>query len=54
MDLNTKNAVETYWDYIIVGTGMGGSVLGLTLAKAGKKVLFSELSMMELSKLPER
>jgi len=42
MDKNTQVAVQTYWDYIIIGTGMGGSVLGLSLAKAGKKVLFCE------------
>jgi choline dehydrogenase-like flavoprotein len=30
------------WDVIIVGTGMGGSVLGHALARAGKKVLFCE------------
>jgi choline dehydrogenase-like flavoprotein len=30
------------WDIIIVGTGMGGSVLGHALARAGKKVLFCE------------
>lgn len=42
MDTNLKIAIESYWDYIIVGTGMGGSVLGLSLAKAGKKVLFCE------------
>lgn len=42
MDTKTQIAVESYWDYIIIGTGMGGSVLGLSLAKAGKRVLFCE------------
>lgn len=42
MDTKTQKAVESYWDYIIIGTGMGGSVLGLSLAKAGKRVLFCE------------
>lgn len=32
----------TEWDAVIVGTGMGGSTLGYTLAKAGKRVLFLE------------
>jgi choline dehydrogenase-like flavoprotein len=30
------------WDYIIVGTGMGGATLGYTLAKSGRSVLFLE------------
>ena len=30
------------WDAIIVGTGVGGSTLGLALAQAGKRVLFVE------------
>lgn len=30
------------WDYLIVGTGVGGATLGHRLAKAGKKVLFVE------------
>lgn len=42
MDTKTQIAVESYWDYIIIGTGMGGSVLGLSLARAGKRVLFCE------------
>jgi choline dehydrogenase-like flavoprotein len=36
-ELTTKE-----WDCIVVGTGMGGSVLGLMLAKAGWRVLFIE------------
>jgi choline dehydrogenase-like flavoprotein len=30
------------WDVIIIGTGMGGAVIGYSLAKAGIKVLFCE------------
>ncbi|MDC0666190.1 GMC oxidoreductase [Nannocystis radixulma] len=30
------------WDAIIIGTGMGGSVLGHALARAGQRVLFCE------------
>jgi choline dehydrogenase-like flavoprotein len=30
------------WDYVIIGTGMGGGTLGYALAKAGKQVLFLE------------
>lgn len=42
MNTNDLKAIETFWDYIIIGTGMGGSVLGLSLAKAGHSVLFCE------------
>lgn len=37
MDVTQKK-----WDFIIVGTGMGGATLGYALAKAGKSVLFCE------------
>jgi choline dehydrogenase-like flavoprotein len=30
------------WDVIVVGTGMGGGMLGYSLAKAGRRVLFVE------------
>jgi choline dehydrogenase-like flavoprotein len=30
------------WDFLIVGTGMGGATLGYALAQAGKRVLFCE------------
>ncbi len=33
---------EKTWDYIIVGTGMGGGPIGLRLAQAGFSVLFLE------------
>ncbi len=36
-ELTTKE-----WDCIVVGTGMGGSVLGLMLARAGWRILFIE------------
>lgn len=35
-------ALDSIWDVIIIGTGMGGSVLGYELARKGKKVLFCE------------
>ena len=47
MNTNTQKASNTIWDYIIIGTGMGGSVLGLSLAKAGKKVLFCEKGLSQ-------
>lgn len=33
---------ETTWDAVIVGTGIGGSTIGYSLAKSGLKVLFCE------------
>lgn len=53
MDIKTQKAVEFYWDYIIIGTGMGGSVIGLSLAKVGKKILFCEKGLA-LEKLNEK
>ncbi len=37
------------WDVIVIGTGMGGGVLGYSLAKAGKRVLFCEAGKSYLS-----
>ena len=36
------NPEDREWDVIVVGTGMGGAVLGHALAKAGQRVLFCE------------
>jgi choline dehydrogenase-like flavoprotein len=36
------------WDFIVIGTGMGGGTIGLKLAKAGKTVLFLEKGMSHL------
>lgn len=33
---------QSRWDVIVIGTGMGGSMVGYELAKAGCKVLFCE------------
>ncbi|WKJ89568.1 GMC family oxidoreductase [Methylomonas montana] len=38
----TDNPEDIDWDYIIVGTGIGGATLGFRLAQEGKKVLFCE------------
>jgi choline dehydrogenase-like flavoprotein len=35
-------STEKIWDYIIIGTGMGGGPVGLRLAQAGFSVLFLE------------
>lgn len=33
---------NSFWDYVIIGTGIGGSSFGLKMAMSGKKVLFLE------------
>lgn len=43
--MTLDQAVQENWDYIIIGTGMGGSTLGWSLANKGKKVLFLEKGM---------
>lgn len=37
---------QTFWDVIIVGTGIGGATLGYALAAAGQRVLFVEKGPM--------
>lgn len=37
-----KSLIEKKWDYIVIGTGMGGGPIGLRLAQAGFSVLFIE------------
>jgi choline dehydrogenase-like flavoprotein len=34
--------VDSKWDVIVIGTGMGGATLGYALARAGRRVLFCE------------
>ncbi|SBS75560.1 FAD-dependent pyridine nucleotide-disulfide oxidoreductase [uncultured Mycobacterium sp.] len=41
-DLSAREAERICWDVIIVGTGMGGGMLGQRLARSGRKVLFVE------------
>ena len=33
---------RTHWDYLVIGTGVGGSTAGYALARAGYQVLFVE------------
>lgn len=47
--MNHKNAGEKcefdegrVWDWIVIGTGVGGSTFGYALAKSGNRVLFLE------------
>ena len=41
-DLTGRKAERIQWDVIVVGTGMGGGMLGYRLARSGRKVLFVE------------
>jgi len=40
--LTAREAERVVWDVIVVGTGMGGGILGYSLARSGRKVLFVE------------
>lgn len=39
---STEQFEKTFWDAIVVGTGIGGATIGYALAKKGWKVLFLE------------
>lgn len=39
---DVDDIAQTFWDVIVVGTGMGGATMGYALARAGWKVLFCE------------
>ncbi|OBG29400.1 glucose-methanol-choline oxidoreductase [Mycobacterium alsense] len=41
-ELSAREAERAVWDVIVVGTGMGGGMLGHSLARAGRRVLFVE------------
>lgn len=41
------------WDVLVVGTGMGGSTLGWSLARAGRRVLFLERGKNTLPGTPD-
>ncbi|MEE6176640.1 GMC family oxidoreductase [Mycobacterium sp. 050134] len=41
-DLSPREAERVLWDVIVVGTGMGGGMLGNRLARSGRRVLFVE------------
>ena len=41
-ELDPHEAERVTWDVIVVGTGMGGGMLGYSLARAGRRVLFVE------------
>jgi choline dehydrogenase-like flavoprotein len=41
-DLSAREAERVLWDVIVVGSGMGGGMLGYSLARSGRRVLFVE------------
>ena len=38
--LKIEEIQQRHWDYLVVGTGVGGATLGAALAKAGRAALF--------------
>jgi choline dehydrogenase-like flavoprotein len=51
-DLSGREAERVRWDVIVVGTGMGGGLLGYRLARTGRKVLFVEKGRSTLPGTP--
>ena len=51
-ELNPREAERITWDVIVVGTGMGGGMLGYSLAKSGRRVLFVEKGRSTLPGTP--
>ncbi|OBH02050.1 MULTISPECIES: GMC oxidoreductase [unclassified Mycobacterium] len=52
-DLTAREAERVLWDVIVVGTGMGGGMLGHRLARSGRRVLFVEKGRSTLPGAPE-
>ena len=51
-ELNAREAEHVVWDVIVVGTGMGGGMLGYWLARSGRRVLFVEKGRSTLPGVP--
>ena len=51
-ELDPREAERIVWDVIVVGTGMGGGVLGYSLARSGRRVLFVEKGRSTLPGVP--
>lgn len=51
-DLTAREAERVEWDAIVVGTGMGGGMLGYSLARSGRRVLFVEKGRSTLPGVP--
>ena len=52
-DLSAREAERILWDVIVVGTGMGGGMLGYSLARSGRRVLFVEKGRSTLPGTPD-
>jgi len=50
--IGAREAERVVWDVIVVGTGMGGGMLGYRLARSGRKVLFVEKGRSTLPGTP--
>jgi choline dehydrogenase-like flavoprotein len=51
-ELGARDAERIAWDVIVVGTGMGGGMLGYSLARSGRRVLFVEKGRSTLPGAP--
>jgi choline dehydrogenase-like flavoprotein len=51
-ELTAREAEHVMWDVIVVGTGMGGGMLGYRLARSGRSVLFVEKGRSTLPGTP--
>jgi len=51
-ELDAREAERVQWDVIVVGTGMGGGMLGNSLARSGRRVLFVEKGRSTLPGMP--
>ena len=51
-EVNPREAERVMWDVIVVGTGMGGGMLGYSLARSGRRVLFVEKGRSTLPGVP--
>jgi choline dehydrogenase-like flavoprotein len=51
-EVGAREAERVVWDVIVVGTGMGGGMLGYELARSGRKVLFVEKGRSTLPGTP--
>jgi choline dehydrogenase-like flavoprotein len=51
-ELTARELERVVWDVIVVGTGMGGGMLGYRLARSGRKVLFVEKGRSTLPGTP--
>ncbi|WP_156687779.1 GMC oxidoreductase [Mycobacterium sp. Marseille-P9652] len=51
-ELSAREAERVLWDVIVVGTGMGGGMLGYSLSRSGRRVLFVEKGRSTLPGTP--